>query len=465
MRKGRPAAGPPCSRAAAACAEAGRTPGEVGLHAVGSLFRQRCPSAAAVMDESSLVSTTEGLQLDLVGAGERRRATKKKQRLAALAACTGLLLLVVVIAILVHKSGGGGDGDPPTASAEYAVMLDAGSSGTRAHVYSWPASSSCVTRMKNRQVVERGHGRKIEPGLATLNGTAVEAYLSPLLEFASANVPSAQHATTPIYLQATAGLRLLPNASQHELMAAVVAAFKTSPFRSDASSAKVISGQEEGANEWTTVNYMRRTLGGVGIGPFDSGCFHPTAPPYNISRSQHSAVTLGMGGASTQIAFTPDAKSCPLKDSSSAFCLAFAGDQNWTGLYVHSYLGLGATEAQSKLWEGVAGGNRAANDPCLLSGSTATSEGVMFTGLGNYSACRDSIEAHLVRIDDQCDWPNHNCAFNGVYQPKLTVGDLHLKKDFFELSAFVFTVRRMPPRTHIHTHLHLSLSHSGCLAG
>jgi len=203
-------------------------------------------------------------------------------------------------------------------------------------------------------------------------------------------------------------------------------------------SAAVISGQEEGANEWITVNFLRGTLGAHA----GSGCFHPLSGSSNLTKAAQTAVTLGMGGASMQIAFAPTSASCPLQDPSTAFCVAFEDDSHRMGLYVHSYLGLGQEQAQKALRIGLAAGggdpSGQVGDACLLEGYTTTAEvngtARHFAGHGNAAACKASIAAHVVKTGAPCHWSN--CAFDGVYQPRLAAGDLHLSKEFYEISGF-----------------------------
>ena len=279
----------------------------------------------------------------------------------------------------------------------FAVMFDAGSSGTRAHVYSWPYASDCGQRINRRQMAERGAGLKVVPGLSTLaqDTSRVRGYLGPLLDFVREAVPGSLHSTTPIYLHATAGLRLLYPKDQKALIGAVKAVFGTSGFNFADSNAAVISGQDEGANEWATVNYLRGTLGGN----LDTGCYNSSASSLTQSSSSSSsssssdwpAATLGMGGASTQIAFSPAADTCRLlmqvhqgfnftfKDDPDTPCGTGPHSCTPTGLhdaiiYVHSYLGLGATEAQLRLRDGLhtAPGGKDVDDPCLLRGYSIT---------------------------------------------------------------------------------------------
>ena len=398
------------------------------------------------------------------------------------------LLATAVIFIAARKNP---PKTPTNDDTEYAIMLDAGSSGTRAHVYSWPASSSCPERIAQRQVTERGGDGKSTVdagGLDVQTARGVAGYLQPLLEFAQETVPNDRWSATPIQLQATAGLRKMPGEHGH-LQTTVLAGLRSqsggavirraraasahrcslrrfarvalplgandSPnparcfsivsnsvprpfFAQGASSAAVIGGQEEGANEWVTVNYLRGTLGAHA----GSGCFHPLSGSSNLTKAAQTAVTLGMGGASMQIAFAPTSTSCPLQDPSTAFCVAFEDDSHRMGLYVHSYLGLGQEQAQKALQIGLAagGGDPAGQvgDACLLEGYTTTADvngtARHFAGHGNAAACKASIAAHVVKTGAPCHWSN--CAFDGVYQPRLAAGDLHLSKEFYEISGF-----------------------------
>jgi Golgi nucleoside diphosphatase len=190
-------------------------------------------------------------------------------------------------------------------------------------------------RIAERQVIERGNGLSVKPGLSKQAPPHVADYLHPLLSFAKGLVPPDKHAKTSIYLQATAGLRLLSQSEQDALIDAVWETFKASPFHSDSkANVAVVSGQVEGANEWVTVNYLRGTLGVAA----DTGCFHPQEAPTksNLTKGSATAVTLGMGGASTQIVFAPAAQDCPLQDPNTFFCVAFQDESHRFGLYAHS---------------------------------------------------------------------------------------------------------------------------------
>ena len=153
------------------------------------------------------------------------------------------LLAAVVIFIAVRKK----TPETPTNNDyhEYAIMLDAGSSGTRAHVYSWPASSSCPERIAQRQVTERGGDGKSTAddagGLDVQTAQGVAGYLQPLLDFAQETVPNDRWSATPIQLQATAGLRKMPG--EHDRLQTTVPLAKSGGAVGQSASSKYSSMQ------------------------------------------------------------------------------------------------------------------------------------------------------------------------------------------------------------------------------
>ena len=115
-----------------------------------------------------------------------------------------------------------------SASQHYGVVLDAGSSGTRVHVYSYT-----IDRSRSRDVTHDGairwdpfprfgdeHNKKLRPGLSTYGSDPEKSVETTrgLLDFAKAHVPPEYRAQTPILLSATAGLRRLPLVQQRALI-------------------------------------------------------------------------------------------------------------------------------------------------------------------------------------------------------------------------------------------------------
>lgn len=124
----------------------------------------------------------------------------------------------------------------------------------------------------------------MKPGLASFaeDIAGVEAYLKPLLDFARESIPAEMIEYTPVMLGATAGMRIIPTQAQNSILAEVRRVFRESAFDFlDDNWARVISGQEEGAYMWLSVNYMLGTL-----------------LVDDVTRSSH---VVDLGGASTQL--------------------------------------------------------------------------------------------------------------------------------------------------------------------
>jgi len=94
-----------------------------------------------------------------------------------------------------------------SADAEYqfAVVIDAGSSGSRVRVYRWPDDSGRRTLMAGVRSIKPT--LKIRIGLAQVadNETQVRDHIERLIRNASGHVPPADRELTPIYFMATAG--------------------------------------------------------------------------------------------------------------------------------------------------------------------------------------------------------------------------------------------------------------------
>lgn len=169
----------------------------------------------------------------------------------------GLLLMLVAL---------------PIWALEYAVVMDAGSTGSRIYVYEFEG-----TRVTLKDKL------KIEPSLSSFekNLSGIEPYIDKLLKFAKQQIgDTAMLKQVPVRLEATGGVRALSPRSQKRVMAAVQKTLAKSGFKSPI--AEVISGEKEGIYEWKAVNFL---LG-------------------NLNDPQKQTVGLvEMGGASLQVTF------------------------------------------------------------------------------------------------------------------------------------------------------------------
>ena len=89
---------------------------------------------------------------------------------------------------------------------DFAVVFDAGSSGSRVHVLQFVKPGPGLHRL------EVEYFEQLKPGLSSYGDKAEAAAdsLVPLLDFAIAKIPKSMIHNTPLIVRATAGLRMLP---------------------------------------------------------------------------------------------------------------------------------------------------------------------------------------------------------------------------------------------------------------
>jgi len=99
----------------------------------------------------------------------------------------------------------GGLRTPRSADLQYAVVIDAGSSGSRVRVYSWPDNGGGEALMSGVKLMKGT--LKIKVGLSRVadNATEVRDHIERLINSASGIIPPSRHQVTPIYFMATAG--------------------------------------------------------------------------------------------------------------------------------------------------------------------------------------------------------------------------------------------------------------------
>ena len=142
-------------------------------------------------------------------------------------------------------------------ASRYAVVLDAGSTGTRVHTYRF-------SRMGDGDLeFESDDFHSITPGLSAYAGDPAQAAasLDGLLQKAAAAVPPELHGETTVELRATAGLRLLEGTQAEDILAAVRARLRRSGFDFDDSMVSVLDGQDEAVYAWMALNYLQGKLG------------------------------------------------------------------------------------------------------------------------------------------------------------------------------------------------------------
>jgi guanosine-diphosphatase len=316
---------------------------------------------------------------------------------------------------------------------QYALMIDAGSTGSRIHVYRF---NNCgPTPELEDEVFKMTEKKKGGSGLSSYGADAEGAAMSldVLMDVAVQNVPDNLKGCTPVAVKATAGLRKLgPEMSDAILKAVRNRLEKVYPFpvvSDDKGGVEVMDGKDEGVYAWITTNYL---LGKIGA---------PDKTP--------TAAVFDLGGGSTQIVFEPTFKQAAdggmpekLSEGDHKYDLKFGG-REFT-LYQHSYLGYGLMEARNSLhrlvveglYESKKGESKAwlqdpILNPCMNVGASkqvdvpleeghplGASVSVNMTGpkVGSPAQCRALAEKTLKK-DAECKLAP--CAFNGVHQPSL----------------------------------------------
>ncbi|KAI9225456.1 MAG: nucleoside phosphatase GDA1/CD39 [Piptocephalis tieghemiana] len=331
----------------------------------------------------------------------------------------------------------------------YAVLVDAGSSGSRVQVYSWKDPLHSRRYATQEQLQHLPHVEladelglhwqmKQEPGISSFasHPSSISEHLGPLLDFALSVIPAAEVPRTPFYLFATAGVRLLEEGERKELLAAACAyVHATTSFYLPSCSdhVRAISGEQEGIYGWIAVNYLME-----GFHINDRGITPPT----------HSLVGgstygfLDMGGASTQVAFAPDphVAQAHAHDMTPVRLYTLGGDPVDWDVFVTTFLGFGTNEARRRHVEGLLEaadptgaphiihpehltrdvGAHLIHDPCLHSGLTLpytlTDPPMALRGTGRFQECR-SITLPLLNKTAPCE--ALPCLFNGVHAPEI----------------------------------------------
>ncbi|XP_015361271.1 ectonucleoside triphosphate diphosphohydrolase 8 isoform X2 [Marmota marmota marmota] len=333
------------------------------------------------------------------------------------------------------------------ADTKFGIVLDAGSSHTSLFVYQWPADKEKDTGLVSQALACQVEG----PGISSYTSDPTQAgeSLKGCLEEALALIPENQYRGTPLFLGATAGMRLLSqkNSSQAgDILAAVSGVLGQSPL--DFWGAEVLAGQDEGAFAWITINYVLGRLVKYSSGEW-------------IQPAEGTLVgALDMGGASTQISFLPRG---PILDESTRATLRLYGTDY--SIYTHSYLCFGRDQMLNRLLAALVQSSPGAllRHPCYLSGFQTTlplaslyespcvhmaaqlglTQNLTVEGTGNPGACLAAIR-ELFNFSS-CEGSG-DCAFNGVYQPPVQ-GQFYAFSNFYYTFHFLNLTSRQPLRT------------------
>nr|CAG31220.1 hypothetical protein RCJMB04_3g1 [Gallus gallus] len=202
-------------------------------------------------------------------------------------------------------------------SVFYGIMFDAGSTGTRIHIFKFTQQPKETPRLTHETF------KALKPGLSAYADDVEKSGqgIRELLEVAKKEVPMELWKFTPLVLKATAGLRLLPGEKAQKLLDKVKEIFQASPFFVRDNCVSIMNGTDEGSLDDT----QKRSVG-----------------------------MLDLGGGSTQITFLPRTEAT-LQTSPAGHTTSFQMFNSTYKLYSYSYLGLGLMSARLAILGGVEG--------------------------------------------------------------------------------------------------------------
>jgi guanosine-diphosphatase len=322
-------------------------------------------------------------------------------------------------------------------------MIDAGSTGSRIHVYKFNnCGSTPELEKEDFKMTDKAVG-----GLSKYKDDpeAAAKTLDDLMQVAMESVPEKLKRCSPVAVKATAGLRLIGDEAAQKILDAVRHRLETKyPFpvvSKEDNGVVMMDGSDEGVYAWITTNYLLGKIGGPDRGP--------------------TAAVFDLGGGSTQIVFEPTFKGAShggmpekLAPGDHKYELDFGGQK--FELYQHSHLGYGLMSARKAIHRTLvedvyedSGKNskdllKSVVHPCVAPGMAREVEvsltpghalgeaiTVNFTGPSQPSPaqCRNLAEKIL---DKEAHCKLAPCSFNGVHQPSLA-------KTFAREDVYIFS--------------------------
>lgn len=336
--------------------------------------------------------------------------------------------------------------DPSKPIIQYALMIDAGSTGSRIHVYKF---NNCGPTPYLEEETFKMTEKKVDgSGLSSYKEDAEGAAksLDVLMDEAMKVVPDTLKACSPVAVKATAGLRMLGEEMSKKILDAVRTRLETKyPFpvvSREENGVVIMEGKDEGVYAWITTNYLLGKIGGPDL--------------------SETAAVFDLGGGSTQIVFEPTFKSASggmpeeLAEGDHKYKLSFGGRD--FQLYQHSHLGYGLMSARKAIHKILIEGLHQSNpddqswtkkpivNPCIAPGmnrsvkveldaSHPLGANIEVTMLGpsapSAAQCR-SLAEKILEKDAACALAP--CSFKGVHQPSLA--KTFSREDIYTFSYF-----------------------------
>ncbi|KAH0927941.1 hypothetical protein HID58_020197 [Brassica napus] len=385
--------------------------------ATANKIRYRSPSASELLESGLATSPTSDSHQSLLSIDGGKMTAKRaigrheslsdkihRHRSVLLLISIPVVLITLVILLMpgastsvieeyaLKSSEGGGSN-----SRKYAVIFDAGSSGSRVHVYCFDENLDLVPLENELELF-----LQLKPGLSAYPNDPRQSAnsLVSLLDKAEASVPHELRPKTPVRVGATAGLRALGHKASENILEAVRELLKDrSRLKTEANAVTVLDGTQEGSYQWVTINYLLKTLG----------------KPYS-----ETVGVVDLGGGSVQMAYAiseEDAATAPkpLQGEDSYVREMYLKGRKYF-LYVHSYLHYGLLAARAEILKVSEG----SNNPCIVTGYDGTYKygGKAFKAAASSSGasldeCR-RVALNALKVNDSV-CTHMKCTFGGVW--------------------------------------------------
>ncbi|XP_056142940.1 ectonucleoside triphosphate diphosphohydrolase 3 [Lampris incognitus] len=323
---------------------------------------------------------------------------------------------------------------------EYGIVIDSGSSRSNIYLYQWPGykenETGVVTEMMNCKVSGDGISEmKVDVEKDAASWKAFKRCMDNITKA----IPAEKHSNTPLFLGATAGMRLLQQKDEqrsNEILESLRDYLKSLPFMFH--NASIISGAEEGLYGWVTVNYIMGNFLEKNV--------------WNAFVRPDGAKTVGsmdLGGASTQIAFEVEEDT---RGSNYMQVQLYGYPYN---VYTHSFLCYGKNEIEKRVLDKIiklSPDLTNVDSPCYPEGFNLTikassiydtectekprnydpNQDITMVGAPDLDKCKEVVNS----LFDFKSCSATTCSFNGVEQPPVT-------GDYMAYAGFFYTARAL----------------------
>uniref|UniRef100_A0A3P9P6C1 Ectonucleoside triphosphate diphosphohydrolase 3 n=1 Tax=Poecilia reticulata TaxID=8081 RepID=A0A3P9P6C1_POERE len=316
----------------------------------------------------------------------------------------GSIAALVVVAVVQDK-------------LKFGIVIDSGSSRSNVYLYEWPGEKENETGVCNPN----------EFGVSSKEDEKTFKGFQDCMDEIKSHIPGEKHKTTPLFLGATAGMRLLEMKDEkraNKIMGKLRDFLNKQNFQFH--NASIITGQEEGLFGWITVNYLKENFLEV--------------------RLEKTVGSMDLGGASTQIAFQVQEHG----EGPDYMRVKLYG-YPYT-VYTHSFLCYGKNEADKRVLDKESSDPAYVINPCYPKGFNTTikassiydtecipkpknyNSGQEFYMVGGSDSekCGEIVKS----IFNFQNCSSKQCSFNGVEQPPVT-------GHFMAYAGFFFIARAL----------------------